>query len=538
MNDKTRGQVITFYSYKGGTGRTMALANVACLLARRQPAARVLIVDWDLEAPGLHRYFRNRSLPRGAEDPDDDKPGLIDLFYELDKKTDALLEKSNASSQTEPGAVGMDSEALARATLDEARLDDYVLKTEVDSLYIMRAGRFDPRNPELYPSRVNTFPWEALYKKSPKLIRVLAERLAERYQYVLIDSRTGITDISGICTMLMPEKLVVVFTPNRQSMLGGLQLIERVTAYRRESSDLRPLVVFPLVSRVETGERRLKDDWRFGNDEMVGYQPAFERILKAVYRLESISLDHYFDEMQIQQLPLYAYGEEIAVLSEKSKDRLSLSWTYDSFATKLVEARAPWVEKDEVTEAVKPEEPGRFGSLRERIKPFPRWLRLHLSQAVAVGLALVAFSLLFFSVVRGQRTEAALLKSQSDLKDANEKLQKVSSYTTVLDQNQKTIDDLNNMLAAALAEREQANQSALNANSQLSAAQSALQSARAQLHDVLLAQTQADQMRRLTEQARAEAVRSLEEVQQLRQANSAVEAKYQELLKKCGRSGE
>jgi hypothetical protein len=37
---------------------------------------------------------------------------------------------------------------------------------------------------------------------------------------VLIDSRTGLTDIRGICTMLMPEKLVVVFTPNRQSLTG------------------------------------------------------------------------------------------------------------------------------------------------------------------------------------------------------------------------------------------------------------------------------------------------------------------------------
>ena len=58
------GQIITFYSYKGGTGRTMSVANTACLLARRptsgealQDAPRVLAIDWDFEAPGLHRYF-------------------------------------------------------------------------------------------------------------------------------------------------------------------------------------------------------------------------------------------------------------------------------------------------------------------------------------------------------------------------------------------------------------------------------------------------------------------------------------------------
>lgn len=43
-------------------------------------------------------------------------------------------------------------------------------------------------------------------------------------QYVLIDSRTGITDTSGICTSILPEKLIAVFTPNRQSLDGVLDL--------------------------------------------------------------------------------------------------------------------------------------------------------------------------------------------------------------------------------------------------------------------------------------------------------------------------
>lgn len=51
----TGGRIITFYSYKGGTGRSMALANIAWILAAA--GRRVLTVDWDLEAPGLHRYL-------------------------------------------------------------------------------------------------------------------------------------------------------------------------------------------------------------------------------------------------------------------------------------------------------------------------------------------------------------------------------------------------------------------------------------------------------------------------------------------------
>jgi MinD-like ATPase involved in chromosome partitioning or flagellar assembly len=47
--------IVTFYSYKGGVGRSMALANVADILCRQ--GARVLMVDFDLEAPGLEQYF-------------------------------------------------------------------------------------------------------------------------------------------------------------------------------------------------------------------------------------------------------------------------------------------------------------------------------------------------------------------------------------------------------------------------------------------------------------------------------------------------
>src|SRR5438128_5816862 len=49
------GRIVTFYSYKGGTGRSMAVANVAWVLALN--GYRVLVIDWDLEAPGIHRYF-------------------------------------------------------------------------------------------------------------------------------------------------------------------------------------------------------------------------------------------------------------------------------------------------------------------------------------------------------------------------------------------------------------------------------------------------------------------------------------------------
>ena len=73
---KKLGKIVTFYSYKGGTGRSMALANVAWLLAAN--GYEVLAIDWDLEAPGLHRYL----LPF-LQDPElAHTRGVIDLLWD------------------------------------------------------------------------------------------------------------------------------------------------------------------------------------------------------------------------------------------------------------------------------------------------------------------------------------------------------------------------------------------------------------------------------------------------------------------------
>ena len=63
----------TFYSFKGGVGRTMAVANVANLLAAN--GSRVLVVDFDLEAPGLSSYepFLGSVSERGIVDLDSER---------------------------------------------------------------------------------------------------------------------------------------------------------------------------------------------------------------------------------------------------------------------------------------------------------------------------------------------------------------------------------------------------------------------------------------------------------------------------------
>ena len=81
MAEPRDGKIVTFYSFKGGTGRTMALANVAWILAAN--GKRVLVADWDLESPGLHRFFRPFIDPIAY----DTAGGIIELVRRYEQAT-------------------------------------------------------------------------------------------------------------------------------------------------------------------------------------------------------------------------------------------------------------------------------------------------------------------------------------------------------------------------------------------------------------------------------------------------------------------
>jgi len=320
------GRIITFYSYKGGTGRTMALANAAVVLARDR-GKEVLAIDWDLEAPGLHRFLHDGDV--------DERAGLVELFANAHE----LLPSVSGDGRAGTGR--------AQRVWRELSLDPYVGPTQVPGLSVMRAGRMDAG----YEDRVSKLDWERVYHDEPELFSAFAARLAEQYDYVLVDSRTGVTDSGGICTMLLPDRLVLVFTPNRQSLDGVVARARAAAAYRSRSADLRPLVVYPLASRVELSEEELRREWRHGaregakaadNPYRDGYQPTFEALFREIYDLPECDLEAYFDDVQIQHASRFAYGEPIAVLEERPSDRLSLARSYVGFTRVLTDARAPW----------------------------------------------------------------------------------------------------------------------------------------------------------------------------------------------------
>ena len=65
--------IVTFYSFKGDVGRSMASANIGVILSQRR--VKTLLVDLDLEALGLHKYFKTLKVR-----PSSKSGGMLDLL--------------------------------------------------------------------------------------------------------------------------------------------------------------------------------------------------------------------------------------------------------------------------------------------------------------------------------------------------------------------------------------------------------------------------------------------------------------------------
>jgi WD40 repeat protein/cellulose biosynthesis protein BcsQ len=295
------GTVYTFYSFKGGVGRSMALANVAVLLARW--GKRVLAVDFDLEAPGLDKYFAEY-IPDGGDRRD--VPGLVDLVTEFLARRKATW-RDHLIHVTIPGGASID---------------------------FLAAGRADPS----YVSRLSAIDWHELFEEH-RFGDVLEDMRSEwiaAYDFVLVDSRTGFTDTGGICTIHLPDVLVALFTANHQNLEGMREVMRQ--ARRGHSAlpfDRSPLLVLPVPARDETdNEYVLAGEWR----------TRFASELKGLFddwAPQNQAIDKLLDFVKLPYFPYWSFGERLPVLHEDASNPKTLAGSF-AFLAKLVLHRLDW----------------------------------------------------------------------------------------------------------------------------------------------------------------------------------------------------
>ena len=301
--------VTTFYSYKGGVGRTQSLANVAVCLANK--GHDVVVVDMDLESPGLHYYFSPPDeLERQFRDRDlTHQDGLIDFL-----------------------------EICAQRPSEEPQIGPLLMPCghrfqHTGRLRILGAGRLN----DDYPRRVAEFSWERFYEQEngyPFMELMRAQLLDSGADFVLVDSRTGMTDVGSVCTFQLPEVVVILFALHMQGIEGAsrvkaaIEQQQQVTPYA--SSRLERVLLMP--ARVdEWGATTLLDQWIKRVRELLGDESSLVELL--------LDIDD-----RIPYLSQVAFGEQI--IMDPSAERNDLSRAYQRL-TDRIESIAVSADTDE-----------------------------------------------------------------------------------------------------------------------------------------------------------------------------------------------
>ena len=277
----------------------MALANISVLLS--QWGYKTLIVDWDLEAPGLENFFaKYASLPNIVE-----RHGVVDILASL------------AGSLSTPAASWHDD--IIEVKVKDAKVP----------LHLLTAGRRD--NGE-YFKKVRDFDVQEFYLKNEggERIEQLRREWRESYDFTLVDSRTGITDIGGICTIQLPDILVMLFTATGQGLTGTINVARRALSARKELPfDRMKLLTVPIASRLDVDkEFELSQRW---------LSQAAERLAELYADWLPMNTES-LDILQLTKIPYKAYfsfEERLAVMEESKTDRASLRDAYATLAALL-----------------------------------------------------------------------------------------------------------------------------------------------------------------------------------------------------------
>ncbi len=223
-------ETVAFYSYKGGVGRSLLVANTARFLA--MSGKRVVALDLDFEAPGLHEKLGDRALLQRA------MRGELFGAVELLRRIVDDDEREDSAASLELADVV--SDVPVRAAKD-GRLMLIPAGSAPSKAYWSRLSRLQSA---LKLATEGEGLAEAVLELKARIARDLMPH------YLLIDARTGITELGGLATSLLADHVVCLTTNSPESVRG----IEVVAEALRESPRLKgqsKLKLSFVLSRVE-----------------------------------------------------------------------------------------------------------------------------------------------------------------------------------------------------------------------------------------------------------------------------------------------
>ncbi len=309
---------VSFFSFKGGVGRTNLLLNVAYGLAL--DGSFVVIADWDLQAPGLTVMERlGQPTPEGGEGKG--HPGGPDLRRGVLDYLDAILQ---------PETEIPDPMTMARPTrLGREVPGRQPAFRKPGDIWFIPAGKFESGDPNhryhqqlLRVQGRNLAGWRCRFEEQGDVddpLEVLKyfrsrvdlvehDSLAKSPDYLLIDSRTGMTEIGDLLISAeLADRMVLVTGLNEQN-LAGLETVLRDLQPHIPPGEL-PGRLTLVVSPVPQGEEELKRERlsrldalleRLGRDVGPGEKEFMPKLRQLPYH-PRIALS---EDLMLQHFPL------------------------------------------------------------------------------------------------------------------------------------------------------------------------------------------------------------------------------------------
>ncbi|MEH2275023.1 MAG: AAA family ATPase [Nostoc sp.] len=217
-------KTITFYSYKGGVGRTLAAANFAVYLAKLN--LKTVMIDFDLEAPGIDAKFAGLELAANQK-------GLLD--YILD------YQQQNSNP----------------ATIEEISLQVPIESPKgIAPLWLIPAGQYLS---EEYYKKLNQLDWNLIFSEKLDGIAFFQQFIARikkefKADFLIIDSRTGITEIAGLCTQQLPDEVVMLSSLSSESIKVSKHIKQLIQQSALAKALKKSIDVKVVVSRVPKPE--------------------------------------------------------------------------------------------------------------------------------------------------------------------------------------------------------------------------------------------------------------------------------------------
>lgn len=209
-------KVITFYSYKGGVGRTTMLANIAFNLSQR--GYKVGCIDFDIESAGLNAMFET-----------------VDLLSITTQKLLTFTTKDKIQESIRHGIL-------------KVRTNDS------DFIYFIPANHSYEETNAATKEIMNNF--DDVMKRQKIIIDAFRDLL--EVDFLFIDSRAGISPMA-IPAIAFADEIVLVYRLGIQQQVGIIALLKYLLNFLSENDEKIKKKIHVLGSNIRRSHSAIND---------------------------------------------------------------------------------------------------------------------------------------------------------------------------------------------------------------------------------------------------------------------------------------